>query len=224
MILLQFHNVSFVYPPDRVILNDLNFELQEGEFLVLTGKSGIGKSTLLKLIYFREFPTEGFIQFAEYNTAGFRTSDLPFLRRKIGIVFQSFELLKDRSVQDNISFIPEVTGKSSKEIKQKVNSVLKLVGLSHRRLSMPDELSGGEQQRVAIARAIINDPKLIIADEPTGNLDPETSAEILELFKRINAMGTAVIFATHNYELFKNFRGRVLKLTEKGISESTTVS
>lgn len=222
--LLQFSNVSFLYPPDRVILNNINFEIKEGEFIVLTGKSGVGKSTLLKLIYFRETPSEGYIQFSEYNSASFRKSELPYLRRKIGIVFQSFELLKDRSVQDNIAFIPEVTGKSSNETKQKVNSVLKLVGLTHRRLSMPDELSGGEQQRVAIARAIINDPKLIIADEPTGNLDPETSAEILEIFKKINSMGTAVIFATHNYELFKSFRGRVLKLTEKGISETNTVS
>lgn len=222
--LLQFSHVSFIYPPDRVILNDISFEINEGEFLVLTGKSGVGKSTLLKLIYFRESPTDGYIQFAEYNSDSFRKSDLPYLRRNIGIVFQSFELLKDRSVQDNIAFIPEVTGKSSKEIKQKVSSVLKLVGLSHRRLSFPDELSGGEQQRVAIARAIINDPKLIIADEPTGNLDPETSAEILELFRKINSMGTAVIFATHNYELFKTFKGRVLKLTEKGITATDSVS
>ncbi|MCC6550230.1 MAG: cell division ATP-binding protein FtsE [Ignavibacteriaceae bacterium] len=222
--LLQFSNVSFVYPPDRVILNDINFEINEGEFLVLTGKSGVGKSTLLKLIYFREAPTEGSIQFAEYNSNSFRKSALPYLRRKIGIVFQSFELLKDRNVQDNIAFIPEVTGKPSQEIKQKVNSVLKLVGLTHRRLSMPDELSGGEQQRVAIARAIINDPKLIIADEPTGNLDPETSAEILDLFSKINSLGTAVIFATHNYELFKTYKGRVLKLTEKGITETDKVS
>jgi cell division transport system ATP-binding protein len=222
--LLQFSNVSFLYPPDRVILNDINFEIKEGEFVVLTGKSGVGKSTLLKLIYFREAPTEGYIQFAEYNSLSFKKSDLPYLRRKIGVVFQSFELLKDRSVQDNIAFILEVTGKSSAEIKQKVTSVLKLVGLTHRRLSMPDELSGGEQQRVAIARAIVNDPKLIIADEPTGNLDPETSSEILELFKKINNFGTAVIFATHNYELFKTYKGRVIKLTEKGITETTTVS
>ncbi|GMU84839.1 MAG: phosphonate ABC transporter ATP-binding protein [Ignavibacteriales bacterium] len=222
--LLQFSNVSFLYPPDRVILNDINFEIKEGEFVVLTGKSGVGKSTLLKLIYFREAPTEGYIQFAEYNSLSFKKSDLPYLRRKIGVVFQSFELLKDRSVQDNIAFILEVTGKSSAEIKQKVTSVLKLVGLTHRRLSMPDELSGGEQQRVAIARAIVNDPKLIIADEPTGNLDPETSSEILELFKKINTFGTAVIFATHNYELFKTYKGRVIKLTEKGITETTTVS
>lgn len=222
--MLEFNDVSFVYPPDRVVLHDINFSLNKGEFSLLTGKSGVGKSTLLKLIYFALKPTEGYILFDKYNSLSVKSSEIYQLRRRIGVIFQSFELLKDRNVQENLAFIPEVTGVKSKEIKKRVNEALQLVGLTHRRLSKPAELSGGEQQRVAIARAIMNSPELIIADEPTGNLDPETSAEILELILQINKMGTAILFATHNYELFKSYKGRVLKLSQNGLTESKSLT
>ncbi len=191
-------------------------ELAAGEFAFLIGKSGSGKTTLLQLIYMNILPESGSITVGEFNSDIIRKNELAFLRRKIGIVFQDFKLLGDRNVFDNLAFVLEVTSTSKREIKRKVNDALTEVGLSHKRLNMPHQLSGGEKQRVAIARAILNNPIIILADEPTGNLDPETSSEILELLMKINKRGTAVLFATHNYELVKKNPGAKIFKIENG--------
>ncbi len=209
--MLSFNNVIYHYP-SQPVFDDLNLELEQGEFIFLIGKSGSGKSTLLQMIYMNILPQGGFVRVAEYDSKTIKPGMLPYLRRKVGVVFQDFKLLKDRNIYENLSFVLEVTGTSGREIKKRVNNALSDVGLIHRRYSMPDELSGGEKQRVAIARAVINEPQLILADEPTGNLDPETSSEILEIFEKINARGTAIIFATHNYEIVKRFNHRIIKL------------
>jgi cell division transport system ATP-binding protein len=211
--MISFTNVDYKYP-GQVVFRDLNLELEKGEFSFLIGKSGSGKSTLLQLIYMNIFPMAGSVQVAEYNSRTIKPADLPYLRRKLGIIFQDFRLLKERNIYDNLAFVLEVTGTSRSEIKRRVNNALTDVGLIHRRQSMPDHLSGGEKQRVAIARAIINDPAIILADEPTGNLDPEISREILEILKKINSRGTAVLFATHNYELVKSHEAKIIKLDE----------
>ena len=209
--MLNFKNVEYSYS-NQPVFSELNFELNQGEFCFLIGKSGAGKSTLLQLIYMNILPTQGKISFDEYDSRTIKPRNLPLLRRKLGVIFQDFKLLIDRNVYENLSFVLESTNKSSGEIKKKVNDVLTDVGLSHRRYSMPNELSGGEKQRIAIARAIVNDPILILADEPTGNLDPETSLEILEIIKKINLRGTAVIFATHNYELLKSHNAKIIRI------------
>ena len=209
--MLSFTNVDFNYP-NQPVFTDLNFYLDSGEFNFLIGKSGAGKSTLLQLVYMNIFPQAGTVQVDKYDSKTIKPRDLPYLRRKIGIVFQDFKLLRDRNIYDNLAFVLEVTNTPQYEIKKKVNNALTDVGLIHRRMSKPDELSGGEKQRIAIARAIINDPIIILADEPTGNLDPETSGEILEILKKINSRGTAVLFATHNYELVKRYSAKIIKL------------
>lgn len=209
--MLVFNNVSFGYSRQPVFEN-LNFRLDEGEFTFLIGKSGAGKSTFLQLIYMNIRPDSGNVRFNEFDSSTLKPKYLPHLRRKIGIVFQDFRLLMDRNVYDNLAFILEVTGTPHKQIKKKVFKALAEVGLSHKQMSMPYELSGGEQQRVSIARAIINDPQLILADEPTGNLDPETSLEIMELFKKINSRGNSVVFATHNYDLVRKHNAGIIKL------------
>jgi cell division transport system ATP-binding protein len=157
-------------------------------------------------------PAAGNVLFDKYDSINVKTRELPFLRRKMGIIFQDFKLLKDRNIYDNVAFVLEVINTPSKEIKRRVNDALGDVGLLHRRKSMPSELSGGEKQRVAIARAIVNEPSLILADEPTGNLDPETSMEIVEILKKINQKGTALLFATHNYDIVKKAGAKIIKL------------
>ncbi len=209
--MLSFNNVSFSYT-NQPVLNDLNLSFEQGEFVFLIGKSGSGKSTLLQLIYMNLFPQSGNVQVFDYDSTSIRKKDLPDLRKKLGIVFQDFKLLPDRNVYENLAFVLEVTGTGKREIKKRIYTALSAVGLSHKQKNMPDELSGGEQQRVSIARAIVNEPKLILADEPTGNLDPETSLEILEILKKINSRGTSVILATHNYELVRKFNARIVKL------------
>lgn len=209
--MLQFENVDFSYNGQEIFSN-VSFSLNHGEFNFLIGKSGSGKSTLLQMIYMNIFPHSGEITFENYSSSSIRPKDLPLLRRKLGIVFQDFKLLKDRNVYQNLEFVLEVTNCSGVIIKKKINDALSDVGLLHKRNNFVNELSGGEKQRVAIARAILNDPILILADEPTGNLDPETSGEILEILQRINLKGTAILFATHNYELVKRSNSKVLKL------------
>jgi len=209
--MLSFNNVSFNYA-NQVVLNDLNLNLEQGEFVFLIGKSGSGKSTLLQLIYMNLFPQSGNVQVLDYDSTSIRKKDLPDLRKKLGIVFQDFKLLPDRNVYDNLAFVLEVTGTRKKEIKKRIYNALSAVGLSHKQKNMPHELSGGEQQRISIARAVVNEPKLILADELTGNLDPETSLEILEILKKINSRGTSVILATHNYDLVRKFKARIVKL------------
>jgi len=211
--MLSFDNVEFHYKNQPVFIN-LNFELDNGEFVFVIGKSGIGKSTLMQLIYMNLFPLTGTVRIAEFDSQTIKPSQIPLLRRKIGVIFQDFKLLPDRNVYQNLAYVMKVTGTPTKEIKRKINEALADVGLSNKRLNMPSELSGGEQQRVAIARSILNDPILILADEPTGNLDPDTSGEILSLLKKINKRGTAVLVVTHNYELVKKANERVIKLDE----------
>ena len=211
--MLSFDNVEFHYKNQPVFIN-LNFELDFGEFVFVIGKSGIGKSTLMQLIYMNLFPLTGNVKIAEFDSQTIKPSQIPLLRRKIGVIFQDFKLLPDRDVYQNLAYVMRVTGTSSKEIKIKIDEALTEVGLTHKKFNKPGELSGGEQQRVAIARAILNDPILILADEPTGNLDPETSGEILALLKKINKKGTAVLVVTHNYELVKKANERVIKLDD----------
>jgi cell division transport system ATP-binding protein len=211
--MLSFDNVEFHYKNQPVFTN-LNFELDFGEFVFVIGKSGIGKSTLMQLIYMNLFPLTGTVRIAEFDSQTIKPYQIPLLRRKIGVIFQDFKLLPDRNVYQNLAYVMKVTGTNSSEIKRKINEALTDVGLSHKRLNMPGELSGGEQQRVAIARAILNDPILILADEPTGNLDPDTSGEILSLLKKINKRGTAVLVVTHNYDLVKKANERVIKLDD----------
>ena len=211
--MLSFDSVEFHYKNQPVFTN-LNMELDYGEFVFVIGKSGIGKSTLMQLIYMNLFPLTGTVRIAEFDSQTIKPAQIPLLRRKIGVIFQDFKLLPDRNVYQNLAYVMKVTGTSSKEIKRKINETLSEVGLSHKRLNKPHELSGGEQQRVAIARAILNDPILILADEPTGNLDPETSAEILALLKKINKRGTAVLVVTHNYDIVKRANERVIKLDD----------
>jgi len=209
--MLSLSNVDFNYP-GQMVFSELNLTVKKGDFIFVIGKSGSGKSTLLQLIYFNLLPFSGEVQFDRFNSKTIRANDLPKLRRKMGIIFQNFKLLNDRNIYENLSFILEAIGTTRKEIKRKVTSVLTDVGLLHRRFSFPNELSGGEKQRIAIARSIVNEPFLILADEPTGNLDPETSGEIVDLLFKINARGTAIIFATHNYEIVKKYHQKIVKI------------
>lgn len=211
--MLSFEHVEFHYPGQQVF-GDLNFDLNFGEFAFVIGKSGIGKSTLMQLIYMNLRPDSGTVKVGDYDSDTIKPSQIPFLRRKLGVVFQDFKLLQDRNVYENLAYVLKATNTPGRDIKRKINDALSDVGLSHKRMSRPDELSGGEQQRVAIARAILNDPFLVLADEPTGNLDPETSNEILSILKNINKKGTGILIATHNYELVKKANERIIKLED----------
>lgn len=215
--ILSFENVSFDYN-GHSILKDVSFLMDSGEFLYLIGPSGAGKTTILKLIYMDLKPKSGVVAIGEFNSQFMKERYIPMLRRKLGIIFQDFRLLTDRTIEENLAFVLHSVNSPKKEVKKKIFNALSLVGLSHRRNSYPNELSGGEQQRVVIARAIINDPILILADEPTGNLDPETSKQIMEILRDINARGTAVLVATHNYELVKKFPARILKLQKEKVT------
>ncbi len=212
--MVELHNVKIKYPTGDGIEN-VTLKIAPGEIVFLVGPSGAGKSTVLKTIYMEEMPVEGHVSVGEYNSLFIRKQDIPYLRRRLGVVFQDFKLLHDRDVFKNVSFVLEVIGAKSKDIKKRVLRSLADVGLSHKSRKYPVELSGGEQQRVAIARAIVNEPYLLLADEPTGNLDPDTTAGIMDIFERINARGTAIMIATHNYELVKKYRGRIIRI-EKG--------
>jgi cell division transport system ATP-binding protein len=210
---LSISNVDFNYSNQTVFTN-LNLEMEPGEFVFLIGKSGVGKSTLLQLIYMNIFPNTGIVQFDKYSSNTIKPRQLPFLRRKLGVVFQDFKLLRDRNVYDNLSFILEATNTPKKEVTKKINDSLTQVGLQNKKLNMPNQLSGGEKQRVSIARALLHDPILILADEPTGNLDPETSSEVTDILQKINKHGTAVLFATHNYEIVKKIDAKIYKLDD----------
>lgn len=209
--MLIFNHVDFNYP-NQPVFQDLNLQIDQGEFVFLIGKSGIGKTSLLQMIYMDLSPQSGYVQVGEYSSESIKSRDLPYLRRKIGIVFQDFQLLHDRNVYDNLAFVLNVTGSSNRINKKKIINALSEVGLAHKQSNMPHELSGGEKQRVAIARAIINEPFLVLADEPTGNLDPETADEILEILRKINSRGTSVILATHNYDLVRKYNAKIIRL------------
>lgn len=198
----------------------MNFTLANGEFVYLIGATGSGKSSFLKLIYRDILPYEGTVHVAGINVTTLKERKVPELRRNLGIVFQDFQLLPDRNVFENVAFSLEVTGKRKKIIKQRVLEVLSMVGLSHRRYDMPDDLSGGEQQRVVIARALANEPRLMLADEPTGNLDPQAAHSIMDLFRQINNRGMAVLMVTHNYDMVKRYPCRTVKIENETVVES----
>ena len=216
--MIQFFNVDLHYG-DKQILHHITFHITKGEFVYVIGPTGVGKSSILKLIYFEEFPDAGTIIVDQYSSAKIKPRDIPYVRRKVGVVFQDFKLLPDRNVFENVAFALRVTGAPSSVIKKKVLVVLNEVGLGHRRSHYPRELSGGEQQRVAIARALVNEPTIVLADEPTGNLDPKSAVEILELLESINKRGTAVLMATHNYSLIKQFPHQTLSLLDGELRE-----
>ncbi|MCU0452626.1 MAG: cell division ATP-binding protein FtsE [Bacteroidetes bacterium] len=216
MIELDGVTVSF---DGQQVLTNLSFSMKRGEFVYLVGQTGAGKSSLMRLLYYDLIPEAGRVRVAGYDSSNIAPKEIPFLRRRIGVVFQDFKLLDDRSVYDNVAFALHVTNARRGDLKKKVLHVLAEVGLSHKRNQMPQELSGGEQQRVVIARALVNEPAILIADEPTGNLDPASSAEIMELMTKINMRGTAVLMATHNYDLVKKYPARVVQLKDGRLQE-----
>ena len=210
--MIRFTKVTKEYPRLGAALSNVSFSVAKGEFVFLTGPSGAGKSTILKLIYMEERPTDGEVRVGGMSSVTIRRRDIPKLRRRLGIVFQDFRLLEDRTAEANVAFALEVTGAPKATIGTKVNRVLTQVGLASKGTSLPRELSGGEQQRVAIARALVNDPLLLIADEPTGNLDDRATRGIFQLLREINASGTAVLMATHNLDLIRRSDYRTIEL------------
>ena len=195
-------------------LDDVSFKIDNGEFVFVVGPSGAGKSSILRLVLMQEKPTKGEVQVGRFLSSRVRRREIPLLRREVGCVFQDFRLLSDRSVEDNVAFAQLVVGISRAETKKNVARVLNWVGLYHKRHQVARTLSGGEQQRVAIARAIVNQPKILLADEPTGNLDPEVSQEVLDLLFRVNAQGTAVIMSTHDHLMVRQYGERVISLSQ----------
>lgn len=209
-----------IYQEDKVILSNVNLEVNRGEFLYLIGKTGSGKSSFMKTLYADLPLNEGTGHIVDFDLETLKENDIPFLRRKIGIVFQDFKLLPDRSIQDNMLFVLRATGWSDQnEMERKIEEVLDKVGMKNYAQKMPHQISGGEQQRVAIARALLNDPELILADEPTGNLDPQTSVEVLDVLKKINGNGKTIIMATHDYALLMKFPSKTLKCEDSKIFE-----
>lgn len=214
---IRLHNVSVTYNGNNRVLDGVDFYLDTGEFCYLIGRTGAGKSSFLKLLYRDVKPDKGLVYVADFEVTKLPEKQVPYLRRRIGVVFQDFQLLPDRSTFDNVAFALRVTGHGKKFIKHRVLEVLGLVGLSHKRNSMPDDLSGGEKQRVVIARALANEPRLLLADEPTGNLDPEASASIMELLLQINNRGMAVLMVTHDYDVIKKFPHRTVQIENGAI-------
>jgi cell division transport system ATP-binding protein len=205
--MIRLDHVFVEYPRSGLALNDFSLEVKKGEFCFLTGHSGAGKSTVLRLIHMAEKPTRGEVRVSGYSSARIRSREVSMLRRKIGYVFQDFRLLTDRTAAQNIAFALEVTGARSSVIRSKVGRLLAQVGLASKSEAFPGELSGGEQQRVAVARALAHDPLVLLADEPTGNLDERSSWGIFDLFRTINAAGTAILLATHDLDLVRKSRG-----------------
>lgn len=210
-----------IFQDHNTVLGDLNFTIGKGEFVFLVGRTGSGKSSLLKTLY-ADLPLRlGDIQVVGYNLRGIKPTEVPLLRRKLGIIFQDFQLFPDRSVAENLMFVLKATGwKETSKMKARMLEVLMRVGLGSIEKKMPHQLSGGEQQRVVIARALLNEPQILIADEPTGNLDPEVSSGILKIFQQINNSGTAILMATHDYNLFKKAPARILKCVDGKILDS----
>lgn len=216
--MIEIFNASVVARKRR-LLSDIALKINKGEFVYLVGKTGSGKTTLLRLIYMDLLPSRGNVIVDKYSSSNIRKKHIPYLRRKVGVVFQDFKLLLDRNVFDNVAFALQVRGIPRRQMKSKILSVLTQVGLHHRRYHMPQNLSGGEQQRVVIARALVNEPLILLADEPTGNLDPEAAEDILDLLEDINRKGTAVLMATHNYSLIKKYPHRTLMLENGQLRE-----
>jgi cell division transport system ATP-binding protein len=218
--IIELFNADIVQR-DHVVLTDISLEIKPGEFVYLIGKVGSGKSSILKTLN-AEMPLEkGEGRVAEFNLADLKTRDVPFLRRKLGMVFQDFRLLSDRNVYENLAFVLKATDwKDEKEIADRVNEVLSMVGMTQKAKSMPHQLSGGEQQRITIARALLNNPEIILADEPTGNLDPQTSIELMQIFKDLNIQGKTVVVATHDYPLIRKFPARIITVDDQKIYET----
>lgn len=209
--MIHFSNVTKFYEKQAAIKN-ITFSIEKGEMVFMTGPSGAGKSTILKIIYLSEKPDEGSVTIAEWDLSKLKESSIPFLRRNIGVVFQDSRLLDNRNVFDNVAIALRIRGMLDSEIQEWVMEILKMVNLRHKADSFPRALSGGEQQRVVIARAIVGEPTILLADEPTGNLDPDTASGIARLFKEINARGTTIVIATHNRELYRNTGRRVFRI------------
>lgn len=216
---------THIYQQSSPVLSNLNFTIQKGEFVYIIGRTGTGKSSLLKTLY-ADLPLyKGEIQVAGFNIRNISHKEVPLLRRKLGIVFQDFQLLPDRSITDNLTFVMNATGwKNKQKIQQRIDDLLQQVDLPDVHNKFPHQLSGGEQQRVVIARALINEPLVLLADEPTGNLDPDMSEGILKLFQKINNSGTAILMATHDYEVLEKFPARVLKCVDGAIEDLGTFS
>ena len=215
--MLRMENVSKVYPGGSVALQDVDIHIKPGEFVFVVGPSGAGKSTFNKMLFREVLPTTGSIFVNGVDILSLTPKEIPYMRRQLGIIFQDYRLLPDRTVYENVAFAMQVIETPHRKIKRRVLNVLDLVGLRHRANAYPNELSGGEQQRIAIARAIVNDPILVIADEPTGNLDPETSWDIMEIFKEINASGTTIVMATHDKEIVDAMGKRVVAIEHGNI-------
>ena len=213
--MIEFNNVSKIYNNNVKALSDVSVKINSGDFVFLVGPSGSGKSTFIKMLLKEIEPTMGNITVADRNLSEIKRNQVPYYRRKIGMVFQDFRLIPTLNVYENVAFAMRVVEASQKEIRKRVPMVLSLVGLSHKYKKFPNELSGGEQQRVSLARAIVNNPSVLIADEPTGNLDPDTAKEIMELLEDINKSGTTIVMATHAKDIVDNMKKRVIAI-EKG--------
>ena len=210
--MIEMMNVTKKYNKGITAINNLSIQIKDGEFVYVVGPSGAGKSTFIKMMYREEKATKGRIRVGKYDLMKIKDRQIPYLRRYVGVVFQDFKLLQHKTVYENVAYAMEVIEKSPREIKRRVEEVLELVNLKHRMNNFPNELSGGEQQRVAIARAIVNTPGILIADEPTGNLDPETSMEIMDILERINEQGTTIVMATHNSQIVNEKKHRVIAI------------
>ena len=210
--MLEMIDVSKIYPGGSVALQDINVRIEQGEFVFIVGPSGAGKSTFFKMLFREVLPSSGKVIVNGHDLVKMTDKEIPYFRRQLGIVFQDYRLLPDRTVYDNVAFAMQVIETPYRKIKRRVNDVLALVGLRKRAHAYPTELSGGEQQRIAIARAIVNDPILLIADEPTGNLDPETSWEIMDIFREVNKSGTTIVMATHDRDIVDEMEKRVIAI------------
>lgn len=215
--MIEFKNVSKVYANGTSALKNINLHIKKGEFVFIVGSSGSGKSTFLKLIMHEELPSEGTIYLDGINISQITKKEVPYIRRKMGIVFQDFRLIDKMTVFDNVAFAMRVTGASERDVKKRVPYILNLVDLQDKANRRPAELSGGEQQRVSLARALVNNPSIIIADEPTGNIDPEMSYEIVELLTEINKRGTTILMVTHEHDLVQHFGKRVIEISSGNI-------
>ena len=219
--MIQVYNVSMSYKRDIEVLHDINFDVKKGEFVFLVGTSGAGKTTILRLLYRELAPTAGQIIIAGKNLSQISRSQIPYLRRRMGVIFQDFKLLPNKTVQENIALAMKVTGATRSQIREQVDQLLHQMSLVHRKDALPEDISGGEQQRVAIARAMANDPVVLLADEPTGNLDPRLSLEIMHLFESFNFRGTTVMVATHDLSLVQQLGKRVIRIEDgRNVEES----
>lgn len=212
--MILFNSVSKRYNNDKLALDNVNFFIDKGEFVFIIGASGAGKSTITKLIMREELPTNGSILINNTDITLLPRKELPYYRRKLGMVFQDFRLLQSKTVYDNVAFALQITGATVKEVRRRVPNVLSMVGLSHKAKAFPNQLSGGEQQRVALARAMVNNPPVLITDEPTGNLDPSTSEEIMQILSDINKHGTTILTVTHAEDIVNRFKKRVIEIQD----------